>query len=93
MDPDQTAPKGAVLSGFIVFAFVISNSGVHSNTVYAADLINRSMTFSGQKNKQDKSEDVSFCKIDHSSNFDEMLGSVCSIDVSEPRPECHSKVT
>ena len=38
MNPDQTAPLGAVWSGFIVFASLIK---VIQNQCYAADVISR----------------------------------------------------
>ena len=37
MDPDQTAPKGAVCSGFIVFASMIKSS-LKCTWIYASDL-------------------------------------------------------
>ena len=37
MDPDQTAPKGAVWSGSIVFASMIKSS-LKSNWIYTADV-------------------------------------------------------
>ena len=40
MDPDQTAPLGAVWSGFLVFASGIEIS-LECIWIYAADLINR----------------------------------------------------
>ena len=47
MDQDQTAPKGAVWSGFIVFASMIQNEiDLHLNICSRR---NKQTTFSGQK--------------------------------------------
>ena len=47
MDPDQTAPNGAVRSGFIVFASMIKCRLKYTQT-YAAD-VQKPTTFSGPK--------------------------------------------
>ena len=44
MDPDQTAPKGAIWSGFIMFAFIMKKkTGVHLNIL--KDFRNTTLTF------------------------------------------------
>ena len=41
VDPDQTAPIGAVCSGFTLFASILNSSGYNVRQLFAADDFSR----------------------------------------------------